>query len=93
MTESRTMPPCLMPFWQLNRLNGHGSLNATMVKVENCKKSFNAFIFVMAWLNAQKAADAPVNDLLIRESLNLYEKNDSRVARAAFLPFSRHLCY
>ncbi|GBM11092.1 hypothetical protein AVEN_242980-1 [Araneus ventricosus] len=54
---------------------------------------FCPLIFVKVWLNSLKTADAPVNDLMLWESLNLYEKYDPGVDPAALLTFSRHLRY
>ncbi|GBO26017.1 hypothetical protein AVEN_25215-1, partial [Araneus ventricosus] len=45
------------------------------------------------WLNALTAADAPVNDWMLWESMNMYKKYDPGVARAALLTFSRRLWY
>ncbi|GBM65813.1 hypothetical protein AVEN_172664-1 [Araneus ventricosus] len=50
----------------------------------------NCLIFVKVWLNAQKEVDAPVNDLMFWEYLNMYEKYDPEVA---LFTLSRHLWY
>ncbi|GBM70304.1 hypothetical protein AVEN_262522-1 [Araneus ventricosus] len=52
-----------------------------------------AIASVQVWLNALKAANAPVNDLMLWDSVNMHEKYNHGVARAALLTFSRHLWY
>ncbi|GBM16169.1 hypothetical protein AVEN_126438-1 [Araneus ventricosus] len=51
---------------------------------------FYSLIFVKVWLNALKAADDPINDLMLWD---MYKKYDPGIARAALLIFSRHLWY
>ena len=50
---------------------------------------FNFLIFVKVWLISTKAADAPVNDLMLWEPLNMYEKYGSEFARAVLSTLSR----
>ncbi|GBL88133.1 hypothetical protein AVEN_117739-1 [Araneus ventricosus] len=56
-------------------------------------KYVQRFDFVKVWLNAQNATDASVNDLMLWESLNLYEKNEPGVVKAGLSTFSKHLWY
>ncbi|GBN17519.1 hypothetical protein AVEN_142033-1 [Araneus ventricosus] len=51
------------------------------------------FNFCQSLVNALKAADAPVIDMILWESLNMYKKYDASIARAALLIFSRQLAY
>ncbi|GBM34602.1 hypothetical protein AVEN_171645-1 [Araneus ventricosus] len=54
---------------------------------------YSTEIFVMIWLNAQTAADAPLNDPMVLESLRMCEKCDSEVSRAPLLIFNRHVLF
>ncbi|GBM56623.1 hypothetical protein AVEN_155963-1 [Araneus ventricosus] len=54
---------------------------------------YNNLIFVKVWLNVQNDADAQVNDVMLWEPLDLYEKYEPGVGRAGLLTFSRHLWY
>ncbi|GBL82660.1 hypothetical protein AVEN_263732-1 [Araneus ventricosus] len=54
---------------------------------------FKYMSFVKVWFNAQNSEDTPVNDLMLCESLNMYEKYELGVARAGLLTFSRHWWY
>ncbi|GBO33156.1 hypothetical protein AVEN_227935-1, partial [Araneus ventricosus] len=45
------------------------------------------------WFNAQNSTDAPVNDLMLWESLNLNKKYEPGVVKAGLLTYSRHLWY
>ncbi|GBL93074.1 hypothetical protein AVEN_216436-1 [Araneus ventricosus] len=57
------------------------------------QKSSQCKMFTIVWLNALKATNAPVNDLMLWECLNKFEKFDHGVVLGALLTFSRHLWY
>lgn len=66
------------------------------MREEKCCLEFGLFaslVYIEAWIKAPVTTDAPVNDLQLYRSLQLYRNTNQTIADAATKALLRHLCY
>ncbi|GBN58098.1 hypothetical protein AVEN_39298-1 [Araneus ventricosus] len=88
-----------------NFLENKENFPASSVKYNKCLLKFKPQVwnfsymfrdydtFSVVWLNAQNAADTPVNDLMLWEPMNLYEKCEPGVVKPGLLTFSSFVVF
>ena len=84
---------CVLYTAKMYAFSAHMKYDET--KIDNLRRicTFNALLYVKAWLSATSAADAPGNDLDMWIDLSWYKEVDSDDATVALNALNRHFWY